>query len=592
MTKNGDFMTKTVKIICAVIVATMLLSCLTVCVSAADYREGNNDISESYAGGIYYDRFRQVPITGDGPTDAIAVALSQLGYQEGDSEEHFDGMTAGDDNFTEFNYNFGSYGSGYGGSYYWCAAFVSFCLYQGQCHDLGKLKDWCRDHQGEEGYVWREISCQKWVEQLKTFRMFKSAPAYGGSYVPTYGDLIFFTSNQKTSSHIGIVLYTDDTKVYTVEGNTSSGTGLDSNGGGVYFKSYDLTSTYIFGYGALPYERDENVVKIDYSGANPTAGLYVSTTNKYIYLNQDVDSYGNRGYDYLLPKYSMFVITEVISNQLMKGVFTVNGKRIEGYIKNNKDKIIQLSDSRNQDKSEVNFKNSAIISASGVYNFKNMNIDAYFVNDVTVDKDSIGVSDSSSFGINGWIGFAQKIDGFGYSVGGLDNAVFDSAFAVDTEDAVKLDSNAGEFGERFKIVIDSTKLSDGENEVHFLVKLSDGRICIIDTVKVQKGDDITPPENTTEESTQAPTENTTGESTEQNTENTSEVTTEAKTEAKTEETTVETTTLGESTTEEIFTDGTAQNSGKKKGCKSSIGAISVIAIACASFAFVKKKKED
>ena len=581
-------MTKTVRIICAIIVVTMMLSCLTVGIGAAEYREGNNDISESYAGSAYYDRFRQVPITGDGPTDAIAVALSQIGYQEGDSEDHFDGMTAGNDNFTEYNYNFGSYGAGYGGSYYWCAAFVSFSLYQGQCHDLGKLKDWCRDHQGEEGYVWREISCQKWVEQLKQFRMFKSAPAYSGNYVPTYGDLIFFTSNQKTSSHIGIVLYTDNTKVYTIEGNTSSGTGLDSNGGGVYFKSYDLNSTYIFGYGILPYERDENVVKIDYSGANPTAGLYVSSTNKYIYLNADVDSYGSRSYDYLLPKYSMFEITEVVSNQLLKGIFTIDGKKVEGYIKNNSDRIIQLSDNANTDKSEADFKNSAIVNASGVHSLRNMRIDAYFVNDVAVDKTSIGIDENAGFGINGWAGFTSEIESFGYSVGGLDNMVFDESFAVDTEDAIKLDANGGEFGQRFKITINSAALADGESEINFLVKLKDGRICILDTVKVQKGDDITPPENSIEESTEAPTENTTEEGTEQNTENTSEETTEI----HTEETTPENTQTDEATREEVSTAVGTDNGGKKKGCKSSLGAVSVIAITCVGLAFAKKKKED
>ena len=585
-------MTKTVRIICVIIIAIMLLSCFAVGVCAADYREGNNDISVSYAGSVYYDRFRQVPITGDGPTDAIAVALSQIGYQEGDSEDHFDGMTSGNDNFTEYNYNFGSYGAGYGGSYYWCAAFVSFSLYQGQCHNLGKLKDWCRDHQGEEGYVWREISCQKWVEQLKKFRMFKSAPAYGGSYVPTYGDLIFFTSNQKTSSHIGIVLYTDDTKVYTIEGNTSSGSGLDSNGGGVYFKSYDLNSTYIFGYGTLPYERDEDVVKIDYSGANPTAGLYVSTTNKYIYLNADVDSYGSRNYDYLLPKYSMFEITEVVSNQLFKGVFTIDGKRVEGYIKNNSDRIIQLSDNANTDKSEANFKNSAIVNANGVYNLKNMRIDAYFVNDVAIDKGSIGVDDNASFGINGWMGFTCEIECFGYSVGGLDNMVFDESFEADTEDAIKLDANGGEFGRRFKITINSSAISDGESEVNFLVRLKDGRICIIDTVNVQKGGDITPPENSTEESTEAPTENTTEEESEQNTENTSEITTQTGTEAETEATTVENTATGEVITEEVSIAVGTDNGGKKKGCRSSLGAVSVIAITCVGLAFAKKKKED
>ena len=600
-------MTKTIKIIAAIILATMLLSCLSVCIGAAEYRVGNNDVSESYAGGIYFDRFRQVPITGDGPTDAIAVALSQIGYQEGDSEDHFDGITAGSDNFTEFNYNFGSYGAGYGGSYYWCASFVSFSLYQSQCHDLGRLKDWCRDHLGEKDYVWREISCQKWVDQLKKFRMFKTAPGYGGSYVPSYGDLIFFTSNQQTSSHIGIVLYTDSNKVYTIEGNTSSGTGLDSNGGGVYFKSYDLTSTYILGYGVLPYERDESVAKIDYSGKNPTAGLYVNATNKYIYSSADVDSYESREYDYLLPKYSMFEITEVVSAELLRGVFTVDGKRVEGYIKNNSDRIIQLSDSRNEDKSDKTFKDSAIVNASGVHSFKKMCVDAYFVNDVAVDKKEMTVTDDGSFGITGWIGFASEIDSFGYEVGSVENKMFDASFAAATEDAVKLDANGGEFAQRFKITVDAATLSDGDNEVIFLVKLNDGRICILDTITVKKADGAVTPEDSTEDATEESTEQTTEQTTEQITETleeSSEMTTEEISEDATEQSTdsnEETTVEASESTGEIEIESNTEmgseetsapaNNQKKKGCKSSVSAVGVVAMACIALAFVKKKED-
>ena len=257
-----------VKVISALICVMLIASALATLTSAADYRAGSNDISASYAASEYYERFKLAPITGDGPTDAIAIALSQIGYQEGASDGQYAGMTSGSNNFTEFNYNMGDFGVGYGGSSYpWCACFVSFCLYQGQCHDLGKISDWCRKNEGKEGYVWREVSCQQWVNQLKRFDMFKAK----GGYTPNAGDLIFFSTNGTSSSHIGIVLYTDNAYVYTIEGNTSSGSELDVNGGGVYFKKYTLRSSKIFGYGTLPYERNEDVALIDYSGANLTA---------------------------------------------------------------------------------------------------------------------------------------------------------------------------------------------------------------------------------------------------------------------------------------------------------------------------------
>jgi hypothetical protein len=41
--------------------------------------------SGSYAGSRYYENYKRVPVTGDGRTDLVAIALSQLGYQEGNA---------------------------------------------------------------------------------------------------------------------------------------------------------------------------------------------------------------------------------------------------------------------------------------------------------------------------------------------------------------------------------------------------------------------------------------------------------------------------------------------------------------------------
>lgn len=65
---------------------------------------------------------------------------------------------------------------------------------------------------------------------------------------PQVGDQIFF-GNYGSEGHIGIVRAVDDRYVYTIEGNTSGGSGLDANGGGVFKKSYALNSSYISGYG-------------------------------------------------------------------------------------------------------------------------------------------------------------------------------------------------------------------------------------------------------------------------------------------------------------------------------------------------------
>ena len=67
---------------------------------------------------------------------------------------------------------------------------------------------------------------------------------------PKIGDLIIFGD----CDHIGIVTDYDDSRVYTIEGNTSGATGLVANGGGVAEKSYSRYSSYIKCYARPAYE--------------------------------------------------------------------------------------------------------------------------------------------------------------------------------------------------------------------------------------------------------------------------------------------------------------------------------------------------
>jgi peptidoglycan hydrolase-like protein with peptidoglycan-binding domain len=52
---------------------------------------------------------------------------------------------------------------------------------------------------------------------------------------------------------VGVVTDVTNSKVYTIEGNTSGASSLVTNGGGVKKKSYSLSSTYIDGYGSVDY---------------------------------------------------------------------------------------------------------------------------------------------------------------------------------------------------------------------------------------------------------------------------------------------------------------------------------------------------
>ncbi|MBQ7344696.1 MAG: CHAP domain-containing protein, partial [Oscillospiraceae bacterium] len=324
----------------ALMLAVIMLWSMVGNAFAATYRPGaQSGPSSSYAGGVYYENFKRVPITGDNRTDVIAIALSQLGYQEGASNGAFSGEVSGRNNYVEFSYNMGDLGLGYGGSDYpWCACFVSWCLYQSHCTDQNTWKDLGRYHVGDYDYIWKEISCSQWVRQLKGAGYYKYSAYEGGSYTPKYGDLVFF-QNSGGVAHIGICLYVSGGRIYTVEGNTSDSSGLEANGGGVYFKNYSLSTSYINGYGVLPYKSDSSVTKIDYSGNNPTPGLYVANANKYIYSTETGTSYS-----WIMDRFTMFEVTEVCSNGRLKVTTKERGgSTVTGYITNNSDRVIQLS---------------------------------------------------------------------------------------------------------------------------------------------------------------------------------------------------------------------------------------------------------
>ena len=65
---------------------------------------------------------------------------------------------------------------------------------------------------------------------------------------------------------------------------------MESNGDGVYTKSYPLSSSYIRGYGVLPYKVNNNIPRIDYSGEVAGLGTYIATVTKYVYLSEKAEA--------------------------------------------------------------------------------------------------------------------------------------------------------------------------------------------------------------------------------------------------------------------------------------------------------------
>lgn len=170
---------------------------------------------------------------------AIEIALSQDGYLEKKSNSQLTSKTAnaGKNNYTRYEKEvFGSNGN------YWCASFISWVFWMLCEKDKTKAKE----------------ICLTLTMGADTFRQaFIKAKLYGSK--PKLGALIFFSGTRHAgANHIAMVYKYDKKYVYTVEGNTSSDSGVVDNGGAVNCKKYLLTNSKILGYGYPKYDSDSS----------------------------------------------------------------------------------------------------------------------------------------------------------------------------------------------------------------------------------------------------------------------------------------------------------------------------------------------
>lgn len=220
-----------------------------------------HSVSDAYRGSPYYTNLTELSLTGDARTDLILVALSQLGYHEGNSDADMHGQnTQGSKNFVEYNRLHGvvdnNEGNGTSYGYSWCCSFATWCARQ-----AGISKD----------LVPNEISCWRLIDKY-----FKPQGVYhtvAENYTPRAGDYIFFKSKSASaaspSDHIGIVLYANETEVHTIEGNSIYQC--------VAVRSYALDDSYIVGY-ASPNYTSKPELAMDF---NPKTGGYLLRTANY-----------------------------------------------------------------------------------------------------------------------------------------------------------------------------------------------------------------------------------------------------------------------------------------------------------------------
>lgn len=181
----------------------------------------------------------------------IEIAKAEIGYLEKANNSNLDSKTlnAGRNNYTKYARDLDNIPSFYNGKkqgYPWCDVFVDHCFVKAYGVDAAK-RLLCQPNKSLGAGCQYSMNYYKAKGQLKT--------------TPKIGDQIFFKSSSGEISHTGLVYDVDKTYVYTIEGNTSSASGVVANGGGVFAKKYKLGYNRIAGYGRPAYD-NEPVAKV------------------------------------------------------------------------------------------------------------------------------------------------------------------------------------------------------------------------------------------------------------------------------------------------------------------------------------------
>ncbi len=302
---------KKLSVFLAVLLAfTSVFSMAVSAVELDDY-----EVSQEYKTSIFYKTVSDLPLTGDQRYDVVNVAITQLGYNEGDSDADMHGMSKGERNFVEYNRLYGKLdndeGNGYSYGYMWCASFVSWVL---------------RAANVDKKVAGEDVSCASWVSFFESKGQFKTRDS---GYIPVAGDIIFYKGSRTSSrsNHVGIVVGCENGVVYTVEGNTGgiAYDGDPTNGGGVARKNYVLSDTYIVGYGVPKYKTNADT-KYDFELFEVNA----LTSGSYTVVSRNAKIVPTPGSSEMLKRLAVGTTFDVTSVNGEYGQCTVDG--VSGWV--------------------------------------------------------------------------------------------------------------------------------------------------------------------------------------------------------------------------------------------------------------------
>ena len=183
-------------------------------------------VTEAYAAGPFCQELLDLELSGNARADLVNVALSQLGYHEGDCFAERSGLNGdGNGNFTEFGYFCRC------DSFAWCAMFVTWCARQA-------------------GIPEAALAYSR-VADPSVFGTDLRAPDSGA---PAPGDLVYFRGSTQTWAHVGIVVRVEAERFFTVEGNANDM---------VRLRSYAFDDESIVGFGSFTDEPcDETLLRM------------------------------------------------------------------------------------------------------------------------------------------------------------------------------------------------------------------------------------------------------------------------------------------------------------------------------------------